>query len=269
MPYNLKLADSVSITVEDDIIYDRTILPLTIFGKSDTIDCGESLQNNFYYLLETYGSADAILAPTPGMIWFDPSDNKLKIYTDASVWKHILFESDTVERLEIVDQTGNNRRSETGQMLKVNRVWPKTSSINVSNYTWYYNGTELTTGIDVIIPEYSGVYHVTYHYDINPGNTVYMRSIDYKVRTARPRLEITRTISIMCNPSPVVNSPLDASLYDSAFASYNINWQSSVTDTSPVSTYTPIRPGDYIVIAKYVDLNTNETISVKSGITVN
>ena len=277
MSYELKLADSVHFSVEDDTVIDRTILPLTIFGKSDTIDCGEAQQNNFYYLLETYNSADNILAPTPGMIWFDKNDSKLKIYTDASVWKHILLESDTVERLEIVDQLGNTQRSSTYEMLTANRIWPKTSSTDINNYTWYRNNTVYATETDVIVPTISGTYSVTYFYSSSPANTVYLKSIDYKVRSARPTFEVTRSITIISDTTPLINTPLEASLYDSIAAIRDIDWQwtwngevdYTATTTQYINTYTPIRPGAYTVTATYKDLNSYEIISVSADITIN
>jgi hypothetical protein len=275
MPYNLKLADSVTFTVEDDTISDRTILPLTIFGKSDTIDCGEALQNNLFYLLETYNSAELMLAPTPGMIWYDNSDNKLKLYTDASVWKQVLFESDTVERIQIINQKGNTQRSNTGEMLTATILYPKTS-INTNKFDWYHNGILYASGVDVIVPISAGVYYATYNYSIGT-NSVYLKSIDYKVSRARDTVELIRSITITSAQTPAINVELTAQLYDSVAAIREVHWQwtwngeedFSEINTQYASVYTPVRLGNYTVTAKYIDLNSYDTISVSADIIIN
>lgn len=74
---------TVQTTVEDGTV--NTSTELKFIGKNYA-GYGEAQNENFMFLLENFAGSTAPAKPVSGMLWFDNSTNKLKVY-DGSKWK--------------------------------------------------------------------------------------------------------------------------------------------------------------------------------------
>lgn len=79
MPYTLNKTNGTILTDILDNSIDRTTTDLALIGKN-TPNYGEYFNENFIKLLENFASDEAPRSPIQGQLWFDTSDNSLKIY---------------------------------------------------------------------------------------------------------------------------------------------------------------------------------------------
>ena len=79
MSYKLNKTDGTILTDLVDGTVDNTSSDLTLIGRNYS-GFGEFLNENFIKLLENFSSADEPSNPIRGQLWYDTSENKLKIY---------------------------------------------------------------------------------------------------------------------------------------------------------------------------------------------
>lgn len=82
MSYKLNKTDGTILTDLVDGTVDSTSSDLTLIGKNYS-GFGEFLNENFIKLLENFSSADEPANPIRGQLWYDTSENKLKIYNGS------------------------------------------------------------------------------------------------------------------------------------------------------------------------------------------
>lgn len=80
MPYTLNKTDGTILTDLLDNSVDRTTTDLALVGKN-TANYGELFNENFIKLLENFASEEEPRSPLKGQLWFDTSEDTLKIYT--------------------------------------------------------------------------------------------------------------------------------------------------------------------------------------------
>lgn len=79
MPYTINSSNGTIITDLLDNNIDRTTLDISLFGKNSS-NYGELINENFVKLLENFANDEAPRSPIRGQLWFDTSENVLKIY---------------------------------------------------------------------------------------------------------------------------------------------------------------------------------------------
>ena len=79
MSYKLNKTDGTILTDLVDGTVDNTSSDLTLIGRNYS-GFGEFLNENFIKLLENFSSSDEPANPIRGQLWYDTSENKLKIY---------------------------------------------------------------------------------------------------------------------------------------------------------------------------------------------
>jgi len=79
MSYILNKTDGSKITEIIDGVIDQTTTDLTLIGKNFS-SYGEFLNENFIHLLENFSSTAQPNKPITGQLWFDLTDNRLKVY---------------------------------------------------------------------------------------------------------------------------------------------------------------------------------------------
>ena len=82
MSYKLNKTDGTILTDLVDGTVDTTSSDLTLIGRNYS-GFGEFLNENFIKLLENFSSADEPSNPIRGQLWYDTSENKLKIYNGS------------------------------------------------------------------------------------------------------------------------------------------------------------------------------------------
>ena len=82
MSYKLNKTDGSILTDLVDGTVDTTSSDLTLIGRNYS-GFGEFLNENFIKLLENFSSSDAPQNPIRGQLWYDTSENKLKIYNGS------------------------------------------------------------------------------------------------------------------------------------------------------------------------------------------
>ena len=82
MSYKLNKTDGTILTDLVDGTVDNTSSDLTLIGRNYS-GFGEFLNENFIKLLENFSSADEPSNPIRGQLWYDTSENKLKIYNGS------------------------------------------------------------------------------------------------------------------------------------------------------------------------------------------
>ena len=88
MAYVINKSDGTAlITLEDATVDNST--SLTLVGRN-YIGYGEAQNENFLYLLENFANEGAPSKPIAGQLWFDTTNNNLKIY-DADKWVEVGF----------------------------------------------------------------------------------------------------------------------------------------------------------------------------------
>src|SRR5210317_15131 len=82
MSYKLNKTDGSILTDLVDGTVDTTSSDLTLIGKNYS-GFGEFLNENFIKVLENFSNSSAPLNPIRGQLWYDTSENKLKIYNGS------------------------------------------------------------------------------------------------------------------------------------------------------------------------------------------
>jgi len=82
MSYKLNKTDGTILTDLVDGTVDNTSSDLTLIGRNYS-GFGEFLNENFIKLLENFSSSDEPSNPIRGQLWYDTSENKLKIYNGS------------------------------------------------------------------------------------------------------------------------------------------------------------------------------------------
>jgi len=82
MSYIINKTDGSVLTEIVDGTVDQTATDLTLVGKNAS-SYGESFNENFVHLLENFANTSAPNNPIQGQLWFDTSENRLKIYDGA------------------------------------------------------------------------------------------------------------------------------------------------------------------------------------------
>jgi hypothetical protein len=83
MAYLLNKTDGSLLTEILDSVIDTTATDLTLIGKNVT-NYGEYLNENFIKLLENFSSTSEPNNPIVGQLWFDQTDDRLKVYNGNS-----------------------------------------------------------------------------------------------------------------------------------------------------------------------------------------
>lgn len=79
MTYKINKTDGTLLTEVVDSVIDTTATDLALIGKNVT-GYGEYINENFVKLLENFSSTSEPNNPITGQIWFDTSENRLKVY---------------------------------------------------------------------------------------------------------------------------------------------------------------------------------------------
>jgi hypothetical protein len=79
MSYIINKTDGSILTEIVDGTVDQTATDLTLVGKNSS-SYGESFNENFVHLLENFANTSQPNNPITGQLWFDTSENRLKIY---------------------------------------------------------------------------------------------------------------------------------------------------------------------------------------------
>lgn len=82
MSYIINKTDGSVLTEIVDGTVDQTATDLTLVGKNAS-SYGEAFNENFVHLLENFANTSAPNNPIQGQLWFDTSENRLKIYDGA------------------------------------------------------------------------------------------------------------------------------------------------------------------------------------------
>lgn len=85
MTYKLNKTDGSLLTEVVDSTIDQTATDLTLIGKNVS-GFGEYINENFIKLLENFSNTSEPNNPITGQLWFDTSQNRLKVY-DGQGWK--------------------------------------------------------------------------------------------------------------------------------------------------------------------------------------
>jgi len=84
MAYNINKSDgSLLITVADGGI-NSNVTTIKLIGRNLT-NYGEVLNENLVHLMENFSSSTSPLTPLEGQLWYDSTNNYLKVY-DGSSW---------------------------------------------------------------------------------------------------------------------------------------------------------------------------------------
>jgi hypothetical protein len=82
MSYQLNKTDGSLLTELIDGVIDIDSTPLTLVGRN-TQGYGEAINENFIKILENFANTNAPSNPLKGQLWFDTSENTLKVYNGA------------------------------------------------------------------------------------------------------------------------------------------------------------------------------------------
>lgn len=85
MTYLITKTDGSVLTQVADGVLDQTSTDLTLIGKNSS-GYGNFIDNNFVHLLENFANVVQPTHPIAGQLWFDTSENRLKVY-DGTVFK--------------------------------------------------------------------------------------------------------------------------------------------------------------------------------------
>jgi hypothetical protein len=79
MSYIINKTDGSTLTEVVDGTVDKSATSLTLIGKNSS-SYGEAFNENFVHMLENFARSTAPINPITGQLWFDTSDNRLKVY---------------------------------------------------------------------------------------------------------------------------------------------------------------------------------------------
>jgi hypothetical protein len=85
MSYNITKTDGTTLTQLVDGNIDQIATDLTLIGKNAS-GYGQYLNDNFVWLLENFASTTQPNHPITGQLWFDTTENRLKVY-DGTAFK--------------------------------------------------------------------------------------------------------------------------------------------------------------------------------------
>jgi len=83
MSYTITLTDGTTLTTVNDGSIDQTSTDLTLIGKNST-NYGAFLNDNFVRILENFANTSQPNYPIIGQLWYDTSENILKVYNGSS-----------------------------------------------------------------------------------------------------------------------------------------------------------------------------------------
>lgn len=83
MSYNILKTDNTLLTVLSDGAIDQINTDLTLIGKNST-GYGVFINDNFVHLLENFANTTQPNHPIKGQLWFDTTQNRLKVYDGTS-----------------------------------------------------------------------------------------------------------------------------------------------------------------------------------------
>jgi hypothetical protein len=83
MTYLITKTDGSTLTQVADGVLDQTTTDLTLIGKNSS-GYGNYIDNNFVHLLENFANVVQPVHPITGQLWFDSSENRLKVYDGVS-----------------------------------------------------------------------------------------------------------------------------------------------------------------------------------------
>ena len=79
MTYKINKTDGSLITEVIDSAIDQTATDITLIGKNVS-GYGEFINENFVKILENFANTSQPNNPLAGQLWFDTSENRLKVY---------------------------------------------------------------------------------------------------------------------------------------------------------------------------------------------
>ncbi len=130
MAYIVNKTNGSTLTVINDFSLDNTSSPLTLIGKGYK-DWGETLNENLVKLLENFANDTPPTNPLNGQLWYDTTQNSLKIYNSTlSSWQSLQI---NIEGLLFYSQIFTSPTS--GQVtgfINDNNIIALFSNINVS-----------------------------------------------------------------------------------------------------------------------------------------
>src|SRR6056300_837111 len=94
MAYTINKTDGTILATVNDGVLDTTS-SLSLIGRNYQ-SYGEAFNENLVKLLENSSSASAPTAPIEGELWWDKTNDRLKVYTGAA-WVNVGVESSTSE----------------------------------------------------------------------------------------------------------------------------------------------------------------------------
>ena len=83
MAYTINKTDGTILATVADGQVDQLSSDITLIGKNYS-GFGESLNENFVKMLENFANSIRPEKPIRGQIWFDTTENKLKVYTGTA-----------------------------------------------------------------------------------------------------------------------------------------------------------------------------------------
>jgi len=83
MSYTIQLTNGTTLTQIVDTTIDQTSTSLALVGKNAT-GYGAFLNDNFVHLLENFAYTNAPSKPITGQLWFDTTQNRLKVYNGTA-----------------------------------------------------------------------------------------------------------------------------------------------------------------------------------------
>jgi hypothetical protein len=119
MAYQVNKTDGTIVATVADGQLDQLSTDLTLIGKNYS-GFGEALNENFIKLLENFSSTTAPDHPIKGQVWFDSSENKLKVYNGITF-------------IPVSSATISNTQPDT---LSIGDLWFD----NVGNQLYFFDG---------------------------------------------------------------------------------------------------------------------------------
>ena len=86
MSYSINKSNGTVVATVADGVTDTSSTSLTLVGQN-YVGYGEILQENLVALLENFSKGVAPRAPLLGQIWFDSTNNQLKVFGASGVWR--------------------------------------------------------------------------------------------------------------------------------------------------------------------------------------